>query len=231
MDLLSPRAWMRSPARLGLLLLAWFTLSGHALSGCKGLFTPAVPEPPTGPPVQHNYSSPEATLRTMAEGMAAKGQGSSAWLGAFADSTSPDDDFGYHQIFDPDVLAAFVQSGGTDPGDWGAKEERFFFQDFTGTVHTSDSFEAKFDSLDFPQDPPAGADEALLYRSYKVVARPVDSPDSTIIAIGIADLTFRRTRTNEWLIARWVDHFDPAVGLNPTDKEQVTLGRRRLDHQ
>jgi hypothetical protein len=231
MDLLKRRALTRLLPRLALLLLAWFTLSGHALSGCKGLFTPAVPEPPTGPPVEHDYSSPEATLRTMAEGMAAKGQGSSAWQGAFADSTSPDDDFGYHQIFDPDVLTAFVQSGGTAPTDWRWKEEGFFFQDFTSTVHTSDSFEANFDSLAFPQDPPAGADEALVYRSYKVVARPVDSPDSTIIAIGTADLTFRRTRTNQWLITRWVDHVDPAVGLNPADQEQVTLGRRRLDHQ
>jgi len=229
MDLLSPRAWRRAPARLGLLLLVWFAVSGHALSGCQGLFKPAIPEPPSGPPVQNDYSSPEATLRTMAEGMAAKGQGSDAWLGAFADTAKIE--FGYHQIFDPNVLAGFVQSGGDDPGDWQWKEESLFFPEFISGVHTSDTFEAKFDSLDFPQDPPAEADLAVLYRSYKIVAKPVDSPDSTIIAIGTADLTFRRTRTSEWLIVRWVDHVDPAVGLNPKDPEQVTLGRRRLDHQ
>lgn len=231
MDLLSRRARARMLPRLVLLAIAWFTLSGHVLSGCNGLFKPAVPDPPTGPPVLLDYSSPEATLKTMEQGIAAKGQGASAWKGAFADSVSPSDDFGYHQIFDPEVLAAFVQSGGTAPLDWGWPQEENFYLVFINSVHPSDNFEAKFDSLDFPQDPPRGADEALLYRGYKLVARPVEGGDSTIIAIGTADLTFKRTRTNQWLIARWVDHFDPAVGLIPADQEQVTLGRRRLDHQ
>jgi hypothetical protein len=225
MDLLSRRALTRTLPRLTLLLLAWFTVSGHALSGCKGLFKPAVPDPPTGPPVQLNYSSPEASLQTMSEGMAAKGQGASAWLGAFADSVSPTDDFGYHQIFDPNDLASFVQSGGTAPIDWGWSKEQAFFLEFIG-LRPSDNYVAVFDSLDFPQDPPRGADEALLYRSYKVVAKPVEGGDTLIIAIGIADLTFKRTGTNQWLIARWVDHVDVGAGT-----EQITLGRRRLDLQ
>jgi hypothetical protein len=223
MDLLSRRALARTLPRLTLLLLAWFTLSGHVLSGCKGLFKPAVPDPPSGPPVQLDYSSPEASLKTMEEGIAAKGQGASAWLGAFADSVSPTDDFGYHQIFDPNDLASFVQACHCEaPTDWGWSKEQAFYLEFIG-LRPSDNYVAVFDSLDFPQDPPRGADEALLYRSYKVVAKPIESSDSTIIAIGIADITFKRTGTNQWLIARWVDHVDPGAGT-----DQITLGRQRL---
>jgi len=207
-----------------LLLLAWFLVSGHVLSGCNGLFKPATPDPPSGPPVQLDYSSPEASLKTMEDGIAAKGQGASAWLGAFADSTSPLSDFGYHQIFDPNDLASFVASGGTAPIDWGWSEEQAFYLEFIG-LRPSDNYVAVFDSLDFPQDPPREADHALLYRSYKVVARPVEG-DTTIIAVGIADITFKRTSTNQWLISRWVDHVDPGAGT-----DQITLGRRRLDLQ
>lgn len=230
MDLLTPRAIRRALPRLALLALTWCTLSGHVLSGCKGLFKPATPEPPTGPPVRLDYSSPEATLRTMELGMAAKGRGSAAWLGAFADSTRPDaDPIGYHQFFDPADLQFFVAACGCEaPSDWRYSQEQAFFLEFLN-VRPSDDYAAKFDSIPANPDPLPGDTQILLHRSYQVLANAIDGSATTIIAIGSADLTFTEITPAHWLITRWVDHYDPAVGVNPSEPDQLSLGRRRLE--
>jgi hypothetical protein len=214
--------------RLALLALVWGALTGHVFSGCKGLFSPAVPEPPSGPPIVLDYRSPEATLRTMAAGIQAKGPGASAWFGAFADSTRPDDGTGYHQFFDQADKSAFESSCGCEaPTDWRLSQEQTFFLEFLN-VRPSDDYLAVFDSVETNPDPPAGDTEALLFRRYRVLATSTDGNTTTIIAIGFADLIFTK-KASSWLITRWVDHVDPDVGVNPTDPEQLTLGRRRLE--
>jgi hypothetical protein len=79
----------RALPRIALLALAWCTLTSGVFSGCSGLFTPATPERPTTAPIIPNYRSPEFTLRTMAEGIQAKDQGTDAWVGAFVDPVQP----------------------------------------------------------------------------------------------------------------------------------------------
>jgi hypothetical protein len=228
MGVLIPRALRHALPRLALMALVWFTLTGHVLSGCKGLFKPATPEPPSGPPVQLNYSSPEATLKTMEDGMQAKGQGSSAWLGAFADSTSFNDPIAYHQVFDSADLQFFTSACHcAAPGDWRFSQEQQFFLDFLN-VRPSDTYAAVFDSVPQTPDPPPGDQSALLYRQYKVYANAIDGNATSVIAIGFADLTFTKIGPN-WLITRWVDHVDPSVGVNPTEPDQLTFGRRRLE--
>jgi len=222
------RPLRRARPRLALLALVWFTLTGHVFSGCQGLFKPAVPEPPTGPPVQLDYSSPEATLKTMERGMQAKGQGSAAWLGAFADSTRPDDLIGYHQVFDGGDIQFFVSACGCEaPSDWRYSQEQAFFLEFLN-VRPSDDYAAKFDSIPAQPDDPPGDTEAVLHRDYQVLANAIDGSSTTIIAIGTADLTFTK-KSSQWLITRWVDHVNPTIGVNPNDPDQLTLGRRRLE--
>lgn len=229
MGLLTPRAVRRALPRLALLAIAWFTLSGHVLSGCKGLFKPATPEPPSGPPVQLDYSSPEATLKTMERGMQAKGQGSAAWLGAFQDSTRPDDLIGYHQFFDAGDVQFFATACGCEaPTDWRYSQEQAFFLEFLN-VRPSDDYAAKFDSIPANPDDPPGDSPVLLHRSYQVLANALDGSATTIIAIGTADLTFTEVTPAHWLITRWVDHYDPTVGVNPSEPDQLSLGRRRLE--
>lgn len=225
MAALTPRWIVRGLPRLALLALTWCTLTGGVFSGCRGLFTPATPEPPKGEPIILNYRTPEATLETMAQGMQAKADGSSAWLGAFADSTRPEDGPGYRQIFDhADVVACACEA----PTDWRWKQEEEFFLYFLDTVHPSDDFIVTIEPIVELPDPTPGDTEVLLYRRYRVRAKGL-GPDTTDIAIGLADLTFTKKSADRWLITRWVDHVDPDIGEQPIDTELQTLGRRRLE--
>jgi hypothetical protein len=226
---LSRRRARRVLPRLALLALAWSTLTGGVFSGGCGLFTPAVPEPPTGRPIVLDYRSPEATLRTMALGIESKGQGASAWLGAFADSSSPEDGPGYHQFFDPADLDFYESACGCEaPTSWRNSQEQAFYLEFL-SVRPSDGYTILFEEVDENPDPPAGDEEALLHRRYRVFATAPDGNSTSIIAVGFADLTFTKISADRWLITRWNDHVDPAVGVNPSDPEQLSLGRRRLE--
>jgi hypothetical protein len=204
-------------------------MTGGVFSGCNGLFTPAVPEPPTGKPIVVDYHSPEATLNTMELGIAAKGQGASAWLGAFADSTRPEDGPGYHQFFDPADKAYFEGACQCEAtSDWGISKEQSFYLSLLD-VRPGDEYAALIDSMDtLPDQEPTDTD-AVVHRQYHVLANAPDGNSSLIIAVGFADLTFHKFPGNRWLITRWDDHVDPSVGVNPTDPYQLTLGRRRLE--
>lgn len=229
MAILTRRSMRRVLRRLALLGFGWCVLTGHVFSGCNGLFKPATPEPPSGPPIIPNYSSPEATLRTMVAGMQAKGPGALAWQGAFADSANPADGPAYHQVFDAIDYQSYTSSCGcTPPSDWLYGQEEDFFQHFLSNVHPSDAFSARFDLVEELPDPIPGDTQALLYREYQVLATSTDTLTTSIIAIGIADLTFTKFQ-DRWLITRWVDHRSPRA--NPKDLEQLTLGRRRLESQ
>jgi len=215
-------------SRVALLAAAWGMMTGGVFSGCNGLFTPAVPEPPSGAQIILNYRSPEATMNTMAAGVAAKARGSSAWLGAFADSTRPEDGPGYHQIFDPGDLSLYQGSCQCEaPTDWRTSQEQNFYLAFL-QVRPADDYAIIFEVVDSNPDQPPGDESALVHRHYTVLATAPDGNSRLVIAVGYADLTFTKIG-DKWLVTRWEDHVDPAVGLNPTDPYQITLGRRRLD--
>jgi hypothetical protein len=215
--------------RLALLAIGWCLMTSGVFSGCNGLFRPAVPEPPSGAPIVADYRSPEATLKTMELGIAAKGQGASAWLGAFADSTGPEDGPGYHQFFDPADKAFFegaCQCQATT--DWGLSQEQNFYLSLLD-VRPGDEYLALIDSVEATPDPEPTTTEALVHRRYRLLAIAPAAEDTLIIAIGYADVRFYKFAGDRWLITRWDDHVDPTVGVNPSDPYLVTLGRRRLE--
>lgn len=215
--------------RLILLACVWCALTGGVFSGCRGLFTPAIPEPPSGRPIVLNYRTPEDALSTMRLGIEAKGQGASAWLGAFADSSRPEDGLGYRQFFDPDDLAFFQSACGCEaPTLWRNSQEQAFYLEFL-SVRPSDDYTIQFAEIEARPDPPAGDTEAVLHRYYRVLATTLDGSSTMVIAVGFADLTFTKKSADRWLITRWDDRVDPAIGVNPSDPEQLTLGRRRLE--
>lgn len=218
------RSIERGLPRLALLALAWGTLTGGVFSGCHGLFTPVTPERPITAPIILNYRSPELTLQTMIQGIQAKDQGAVAWVGALADSSSPEDGPGFHLIFDPDDVRVCDCPA---PTIWRASDEQQFYLEFM-RLSVSADYVAVFDSVDATPDPQPTDTEALLYRRYRVLASEQDG-NTSIIAVGFADLTFTKISADRWLITRWVDHVDPDVGVNPIDPEQLTLGRRRLE--
>lgn len=225
---LIPHLTRRRLSRLALLAIAWSAMSGHAFSGCKSLFSPAVPEPPSGRPIVLDYRSPQNTLRTMEAGIAAKAQGSSAWLGAFPDSLRPEDGPGYHQIFDPADVAYFEGVCQCEtPNDWRFSQEQNFYLSLLD-VRPNEEYQAEFRAVEAFPDQEAGDTQAVLYRQYIFQAVSADGNLRTVFAVGYASLTFTKVAADKWLITRWEDHVDPAVGVNPLDGYQLTLGRRRL---
>lgn len=209
----------------GILLLALCV----ALAGCRGLFTPAVPEPPTTVPFVPNYSSPTATMNTMENALHAKAFGRTAWLDAFApDSTGPGTP-AYHHFFDPADVSAFVGScGGCEaPTTWDQSRETAFFQYFLG-VRPSDNYSLTLTAVPERPDPEPGEDEVTLYREYLVIATSPDETSTLIIARGAADITFTRI-SGSWVITRWSDHLDPDVGPFPVNPYELSMGRLRLE--
>jgi len=73
------------------------------------------------------------------------------------------------------------------------------------------------------------AADAVLYRKYEVYAISADGNTTSRIAVGLADLFFRKISSNRWVIIRWQDHVDPTVGANPSDTDQLSMGARRLE--
>jgi hypothetical protein len=214
---------------LAVLAIGWCMMTGGVFSGCRGLFTPAIPKPPTGPPIVVNYRTPEATLGTMRQGIAAKGQGASAWLGAFPDSLRPEDGPGYHQFFDSADKSFFEGACQCQaPPDWRTSQEQDFYLSLID-VRPGDEYRIDFVPDPTSPDPDPGDTQVLLHRHYVLLANSPDGNSSLIIAIGFADLTFSKVVGDRWLITKWDDHVDPAVGVNPSDPYQLSLGRRRLE--
>lgn len=198
--------------------------AGAALLSCA-------PEigPPTWPVVQprYSYATPEETLESIATALANRSSAAAGYLGAFADSTGPGTP-AYHHDFDPADVAAFESGCGCQaPGDWGFSQESAFLTPFLN-VRPADRYTAVFETLDEYPDPPPLATEALLARRYRVIATDANE-EASVIAIGFAEVRFKKVAGDRWLITRWVDHLDPGIGPNPVDPNQVTLGRRRLD--
>jgi len=201
-----------------------------ALSGCHNPFMPAEAQPPatdTGTiQVATDYATREGTLTTIAEAIFAKAQGNgqSAYLGAFADTSV--DEFGFTVVFDPDVFAERTQAGKTIPI-WNRSYESAFYRYlFTIASPTSEAqYSLKWTS-DGVDDVDEGAGVATLYRQYEV------KKDDDTIAFGHATLTMRRTApTSRWLITHWEDHVDAAYGPDPPpDKAGFrSFSRLRID--
>lgn len=219
------RRTRRTLPRVALLVLTWCTLTGGVFSGCNGLFTPVTPEPPTSPPIIPDYGDAEATLATMVAAIQAKAQGADAWVGAFADSIAEGAGPGFHIRFDADdVLVCDCPV----PTTWRRADERQFYLEFM-QLSPSATYGAIFLPVNDQPDPtPTSDTEVLFHRDYEVIANEESGIQSTI-AIGRADLTFTKVSGDRWLLTRWVDHVNEIVGPNPTDPEQKTLGRRRLE--
>jgi hypothetical protein len=214
----APRHRLRT---LILFAIGWGAVTGGVFSGCRGLFTPAVPEPPSGNPIQNNYATLEETLATMRLGISAKGPGQAAWLGAFDPAT-------FHQEFDDRDLTSFKNACRCPgPDDWAFQQEQLFYVPFT-QVRPGDSYSLALDPVDWNPDPPPTSTSAFIHRHYRVAAHSPNGSDSLIIAIGTADLTFVLS-DGKWLITHWADRLDSTVGPNPTDPYQLSFGRRRLE--
>jgi len=219
---------LKRAASLGVLALAWLATTGTV--GMCPLFEPATPQSGgTGTLVVTNYTDPDSTLTTMARGLAAKTNGTDAYMGGIADTVR--DLHIFRTVFDTAVLARYNSIPGAQqiPDPWGDQERTFFFNFIQ--YKTNATYSMAWAPDPFNPDPPLdpSAPTALIHRSYVVNARFSDGTTS-IIAVGYAELLFVHTVTNRWVIAVWSDHVDPAYGgANPPNPDQVCLGWRRLN--
>lgn len=205
------------------------TLCLATLAGCRGLFTPAVPEPPDPITFVPNYSSPRATMNTMENALNAKALGRTAWLGAFSPDSTGVGTPAYHHFFDPADVSAFVGSCGgcAAPTTWDQSRETAFFQYFLG-VRPSDNYALAFTSIPGRPDPEGTEESPTYYRKYLVIATSPDESSTLIIARGAADITFTRI-SGSWVITAWSDHLDPDVGPFPVNPYELSMGRLRLE--
>jgi len=209
--------------------LAWLTLAAFS-GGCDGLFRPATPEQPTNStPISTDYSEPDATLQTLALGLEAKGQngGTEAYLGAFADERG--DGRPYHAFFDVADSALRVQSGGTVTP-WTLAREQTFYAKFINNIHPSDRLHMVWQLDESNPDGDPTTPDRTIHRKYTVFAIQADTTVApAVVSAGFADLTFYLSPQQHWVITIWNDRIDPANGVNPTDPERLTIGRRRLE--
>ena len=132
----------------------------------------------------------------------------------FADSAT--DGVPYYAVFDPEDLA-----GQTAPV-WGRDLELNFYGYFVSV--SGQPYIMNWSDIDAD----VGPDEQTLYAKYEVFT-VVDGIATTRIAVGFADLVFRKINNNRWAIVRWRDRVDPSV--DPNDTNQRTFGARRLETQ
>jgi len=205
--------------RLRLALLAGLV----AAAGC-GYFRPTEPEIPTSPPLRSNYSHPDSSLESMNIGLGDKStQGSGVYMTALAESISTSTP-GFHQLFWPEDI---VDWSGVVPSDWNWSFELRLYS-YLIDLRPLDTYRLIWADGQTTDDIDFVVGVAQIQRRYRVVTYNTDG-DSTIIAIGFADLTFYRDAQSRWVITRWADRSDPEA--DPGDQDQVTLGRRRLQSQ
>jgi hypothetical protein len=193
------------------------------VTGCE-LFKPATPEVGGGGcTLLPNYATPESCLRYMQIGIERKDDcGKEAYLGALADSV---DGLGFHAFFDPDVWNAY---SGIRPDDWNRAYEAQFISLFFGVK--LNPYEMKWlpdEVYPYDETNPAG-DRMILHRRYEVRAVQQSPVDTLLITVGYADLYFAKL-ASRWVLYRWQDRVDPAVGARPADDNQRTFGYRRLN--
>jgi hypothetical protein len=200
-----------------------------AVSGCTNPFKPATPAPPDTQGLRADYSTPEKVLATLAAAMSVKASGATAWIDAMASPTGPFAP-GFVAFQDPVVLDKWLLSSQVPPPDpWNTEVERTFFSYFVGNVYPQYPFLMVFErdnnSIEDVIDEASGT--ATLHKHYYIAATLPDE-STQIVAIGYVDLRMVKYE-GSWHILIWQDRVDPAVGVNPTDQDYVTLGWRRLE--
>ena len=183
------------------------------LGGCN-LFQPRVPLRPALGDIVADYSTAAATLETMARAIEAKAAGNSpsAYVGGLADSIRAGDDQTFIAYFDPAVVTA---SGRTPPSEpWGPDREKQVFIHLPELSENSYSF-AWLEDVQHPNDEDPAPNVKVLHRQYLLTATPEGGDPETLVT-GYADLTFIKSKSGGWVIARWQDRFDPAVGPSPS---------------
>ena len=178
-----------------------------------------------------NYSTPTATLETLAKGVEAKGRsdGQSEYMGCLADSSTiiTGDGRAFHAFFD--LLDLRNHPSWDRNRDWNKQLEPVMYSYLARLF--SYPYEMTWEPYEFAgnESSPNGSD-SLLHRKYWIVLLVKSGGTVTRlpVAIGAADLYFVKSASavNKWVIALWQD-FHTA----DADSAQVTLGQRRLDTQ
>ncbi len=210
--------------------LGGLALAGLWLVGCN-LFQPRPAQPPdSGNTLYVTYVDPESTLATMASGIQDRtSAGQDAYVAALAESLpSGNDGAQFHAFFDAAVLAQWVGNGGkTPPSDWTRVYERFFIGRLSGLDPDTVIWEPDLYNPNDTQVPPNGVTK---HRHY--VIRAAANSGSVVgdtIAIGYADLTFLHSGA-KWVLTRWQDRVDPAIGVNPLKGSQKSFSELRLEN-
>ena len=200
--------------------VTWLTLTG---SGCN-LFEPAQPEHPNAEAIIPDYSDPDRTLDMIAQAVRDKARtnGSSIYIGAFADSTSPTTPAYHHFFWHTDV----EDTGITPPADWSDSHELNFYSKFINL--RGDEYQFIWEPDDESGLDDLGVRTAKLYRRYRVVTETEEGIGTGTIALGFADLTLVKGADESWRITIWRDRVDQTADVGA---EEVTLGRRRLNSQ
>ncbi len=197
-----------------------------ALGGCN-YFSPAQPESPTGgASFLPDYNSPDSTLATVAKAVGDKGRsvGASAYGGAFAESVTTASPAGFHAFFWPADLAEWSQlTGHQAPNDWGFDLELSFYSRFLRLRPDGYHVEWNEDVLN-PDN--IASETATIHRHYLVTSFAADGTQTSVLAVGFADLTLLRFSDGNWRIVRWDDRRD-----SKADPALLTWGRQRLNTQ
>lgn len=206
--------------------LAFAAFALLAGAGCIGLFEPETPVPPStgSSSVEVNYTTPSLLLQTLADAIAAKGQGNgpTAYRDAFAIFDRDGVDF--VATFDPEVEAQYLSERGVPPPVWTRDLEEGFYAELATErpegylLSWSDPF-----GEDELQD-----NQVLIHRKYQLRVVDEEFNAQERIATGIAHLRMIRVGGNRWTITEWDDEVDPEVGATPEDPDELSFGKRRL---
>lgn len=209
---------MRAPR--GIPVLAVLAL-GLGLAGCN-LFQPRTAPPPTQAGVPTNYTEADSTLATLALAIEAKGGSNSlsAYIRGLADSVTASDTQDFLAFFDPVVAKSWQDAGHSVPAIWNRAVEQRMVSFLSSLSTNRYDFSWNID-VQHPNDEVIDANTKVLHRQYVLVGHPAGAAPPDTLAIGYADLTFINPQgTTHWVISRWQDHVDPAVGANPVSGKQ-----------
>jgi hypothetical protein len=200
------------------------------LAGCRNLFRPATPQAPTGSgagTLHGDYSDPNATLSTLALAIAAKGLPSptakNVYSAGFADPIA--DGVGFTATFDPEVARAYEAQGHVVPT-WNLELENDFYTAFV--ARRTEAYKLRWTNYEAHGNDVLDTNDALLHRKYEVFLLDANGVSVGQIAVGIADLTFKRFGSR-WAITVWDDQVDQTVGVNPDNTELRSFSYRRLE--
>ena len=196
----------------------WMMLAG---AGCD-LFRPADPEPPLEGTILADYTDPDRTLEMIALSIRDKARtnGSSVYIGAFAESTAATTP-AYHQFFWPTDIDNCASCGGVAP-DWGIARERDFYNNFV--TKRGDEYQVAWVADDTRPDD-IRETRAEIHRHYDVTTETTDGSFTGALAKGFADLVLVKGVDGNWRITIWNDRIDPNADPGA---DEVSLGRRRL---